>query len=82
VRVPRRPPSDAAGQPEPLLTTPRLHDALIDRLFIAVIGATTEAILNAIVAAETLTGRDGHTLHALPHDRLRAIMRRHGRLTG
>ena len=82
VRVPRRPPSDAAGQPEPLLTTPRLHDALIDPLFTAVIDATTEAILNAIVAAEPLTGRDGHTLHALPHDRLRAIMRRHGRLTG
>ena len=36
--------------------------------------------LNALVAAETMTGRDGNTAHALPHDRLRAIMQRYGRL--
>ena len=82
VRVPRRPPADAAGQPAPFLTAPRLHDGLIDPVFTATIDATTEAILNALVAAETLTGRDGHTLHALPHDRLCAIMRAHGRLRG
>lgn len=80
VRVPRRPPPDMAGQPMPFLTTPRLHDGLIDPVFTATIDATTEAILNALVAAETSTGRDGHTLHALPHDRLRSIMRAHGRL--
>lgn len=79
VRVPRRPVTDAAGATEPLLTTPRLHDALIDPLFSGVIDATTEAILNALVAAETIVGRDGHTAHALPHDRLQAIMRRYGR---
>ncbi len=80
VRVPRRPPLDATGQPTPFLTTPRLHDGLIDPVFAATIDATAEAILNALVAAETLTGRDGHTLHALPHDRLQSIMRAHGRL--
>ena len=80
VRVPRRPPPDAAGRPAPFLTTPRLHDGLIDPVFSATIDATTEAILNALVAAETLTGRDGHTLHALPHDRVRSIMRANGRL--
>ena len=77
--MPRRPLTDAAGATEPLLTTPRLHDALIDPLFSGVIDATTEAILNAMVAAETIVGRDGHTAHALPHDRLQAIMRRYGR---
>ncbi len=80
VRVLRRPPANAAGMVEPLLVTPRLYDGLLDPLFAAVIDATAEAILNALVAAETLTGRDGNTAHALPHDRLRAIMRRYGRL--
>ena len=73
VRVSRRPES-------PLLTTPRVSDAWIDPFFSATIDATAEAILNAMVAAETLVGRDGNTLHALPHDRLQAIMRRYGRL--
>jgi D-aminopeptidase len=44
-----------------------------------VIEATEEAIVNALVAAETMTGRDGITAHALPHDRLVAIMAAHGR---
>jgi len=80
VRVPRRPPMDEAGVVDPLLVTPRLYDGLLDPIFAAVIDATAEAILNALVAAETMTGRDGNTAHTLPHDRLRAIMRRHGRL--
>ena len=80
VRVPRRPPTDEAGVVDPLLVTPRLYDGLLDPLFAAVVDTTAEAILNALVAAETLTGREGNTAHALPHDRLRAIMQRYGRL--
>ncbi len=41
-------------------------------LFDAVIEATEEAIVNALCAAETMTGRDGATAHALPLDRLAA----------
>lgn len=52
----------------------------IDALFWATIEATEEAILNALVAAETMVGRDGITFHALPHDRLVEVMRRYGRL--
>ena len=48
-------------------------------LFWGVIEATEEAILNALVAADTMVGRDGITAHALPHDRLVEIMTRHGR---
>jgi D-aminopeptidase len=48
-------------------------------LFEAVIEATEEAILNALVAARTMTGRDGIVAHALEHDRLRAAMRSYGR---
>ena len=36
--------------------------------------------LNALVAAETMTGRDGNTAHALPHDRLVEVMRKYGRV--
>ena len=53
--------------------------AVIDVLFDAVIEATEEAIVNALIAAETMTGRDGATAHALPHDRLLEVMARYGR---
>ena len=49
-------------------------------LFEATVGATEEAILNALVAARTMTGIDGHRVTALPHDRVREILRRHLRL--
>jgi D-aminopeptidase len=54
-------------------------DIVIDALFDAVIESTEEAILNALVAADTVVGRDGITAHALPHDRLREVMAAHGR---
>ena len=56
-----------------------LNDYAIGPLFDATIEATEEAILNALVAAETMTGRDGITAHALPHDRLLDTMARFGR---
>ena len=51
-------------------------DMLLSELFWAAIESTEEAIVNALVAAETMTGRDGITAHALPHDRLRELMAR------
>ena len=45
-------------------------------LFQAAAEATEEAILNAICAAETMTGRDGRIVHALPHDLLKQAMKR------
>ncbi len=48
--------------------------------FTATIEATEEAIVNALVAAETMTGVDGNTVQRLPHDRLREILGRYGRL--
>lgn len=50
-----------------------------DTMFGAVIEATAEAILNAMLQAETMTGRDGLTLHALDGKRLAGILDRHGR---
>ncbi len=43
----------------------------------ATVEATEEAVVNALVAAETMTGREGYTVHALPHARLREILRRY-----
>jgi D-aminopeptidase len=49
-------------------------------LFEAVAEATEEAIVNALCAATTMVGVDGHTAHALPLNRLREIMRYYRRL--
>ncbi len=49
-------------------------------LFQATVEATEEAIVNALVAAETMTGIDGNTVHALPHDRLVEALRKYNRL--
>lgn len=65
---------------EAVRTVRQLADTRIDELFVATIEATEEAVLNALVAAETMTGRDGNTAEAFPHDRLVEIMRRHGRI--
>ncbi len=56
-----------------------LRNSRMDPLFTAAVQATEEAIVNALVAAETMVGIDGHRVEALPHDRLRAIMKRFDR---
>lgn len=58
-----------------LESVPRFNEtsAAMDSLFAGVVESVEEAILNALVAAETMTGRDGNTLYALPHDKLVAL---------
>lgn len=51
----------------------------MDALFKAAVQATEEAIVNALMAAETMTGLNGRVVHALPHDRLLALMRKYNR---
>lgn len=60
----------------------RLPDSLLDGFFAAVVESVEEAVYNTLVAAETMTGRDGHTLHALPHDLLHDLLRRYHRAEG
>jgi L-aminopeptidase/D-esterase-like protein len=55
-------------------------DAHFDPLFDATVQATEEAVINALIAARTMTDADGVTVPALPHDRLREILRQYGRL--
>ena len=52
----------------------------MDTLFRAVVEATEEAVIDAMVTGETMTGRDGNTSVALLHDRLLDLMRRYGRM--
>jgi L-aminopeptidase/D-esterase-like protein len=53
----------------------------LDAVFQATVEATEEAIVNAMVAAHDMTGIDDHRVIAIPHDALRAVLRRYGRLT-
>lgn len=57
-----------------------LPNERIDPLFIATVQATEEAVTNAMLAAETMTGADDVRASAIPHDRLREIMRKYNRL--
>ena len=52
----------------------------LDPIFLATVEATEEAVVNAMIAAETMTGIDNHTVMALPHDRLVEILKKYNRL--
>ena len=61
-------------------TIQALPNDRLDPLFMVAAYATEEAILNALLAAETMTGRDGLTVPALPHDHLQDLLRQYNRL--
>jgi D-aminopeptidase len=52
----------------------------IEPIFAATVEATEEAIVNAMVAAETMTGIENHKVVALPHDKLREVLKKYNRL--
>lgn len=52
----------------------------INPIFLATVQATEEAVVNAMVAAETMTGVNDHIVIALPHDRLRDVLKKYNRL--
>lgn len=62
------------------VTLTMLPNERLDPLFIATVQATEEAVTNAMLAAETMTGADDVRAYAIPHDRLREIMRKYNRL--
>jgi len=71
-------PGAAVSQGLPHLTM--LPNGQLDPLFLATVQATEEAIINAMVAAETMTGIENHKVIALPHDRLREVLKKYNRL--
>jgi L-aminopeptidase/D-esterase-like protein len=64
-------------KPDPIAPVP---NASINPIFEATVQATEEAIVNALVAARTMTGINGATYFALPHDELRVLLKRYNRL--
>jgi D-aminopeptidase len=52
----------------------------LDPLFLATVQTTEEAVVNAMVAADTMTGIDNHTVIGLPHNRLREVLKKYNRL--
>ncbi|MBA3948997.1 MAG: P1 family peptidase [Acidobacteria bacterium] len=69
----------AASAPETFAAS-MVSSRRITALFEATVQATEEAIINALVAGETMTGADGTTVPAISHDRLREILRKYRRL--
>jgi L-aminopeptidase/D-esterase-like protein len=69
--------ANAKGTPQVAM----LPNEQMNGLFEATVQAVEEAIINALVAAETMTGRDGHQALALPHDRLREVLKKYNRLS-
>lgn len=69
-----------AAQRNGLRQLDMLPNDQLDPLFSAVVRATEEAIVNALVAGETMQGINGNTVYALPHDRLQTVLKRYNRL--
>ena len=69
-----------AGEAKAPVAVDMLPNDRMGSLFEATVGATEEAVVNALVAGRTMTGYKGHTVKGLPHDRVVEILRWHGRL--
>jgi D-aminopeptidase len=69
-----------AASPGKVADIKMLANDKMDNLFAATVWAGEEAIVNAMVAAETMTGIDDHRVIALPHDRLQAALKKYNRL--
>lgn len=70
---------NSVRQGEPVSTVRMLAPEAMTSLFQATAEATEEAILNAVVAAETMHGREGRVVHALPHDLLAKALQEYRR---
>lgn len=69
-----------AARPAGVADLKMLPNNQMNELFAATVEATEEAIVNAMVAAETMTGAGGRTVEALPHDGLRQALKKYNRL--
>ncbi len=68
-----------SAEVESITGIPDENSQAMNTLFLAAVEAVEEAILNALLAAETMSGRDGHVLHALPADALHDLLTRYHR---
>jgi L-aminopeptidase/D-esterase-like protein len=70
----------AADPEKPVQNVGTIPNDRLDPIFSATVQSVEEAIINALVANQTMTGRDDHKVDALPHDRLRATLTKYNRL--
>ncbi len=69
-----------AGDTKGTVNLTMLPNDRLDPLFAAAVQCVEEAVVNAMIAAETMTGANGRTVRALPHAELQRILRKYGRL--
>ena len=72
--------NSGAAKPDGLAQLTMLPNDHLDPVFAATVQATEEAIINAMVAAETMTGIENHKVISLPHDKLREVLKKYNRL--
>ena len=70
----------AANPEKPTQTIQTVPNDRLDPLFEATVQAVEEAIVNALVHNQDMTGSDGHRVEALPHDRVRELLKKYNRL--
>jgi len=68
-----------AGSSKGLINVTMIPNDEMNPAFDAVVQATEEAIINAMLGAQTMTGYEDHRVIALPHDRLRQVLQKYGR---
>ena len=69
-----------AANPKEIRDLKMLPNQQLNPIFLATVQATEEAVVNAMVAAETMTGINDLTVIALPHDKLREVLKKYNRL--
>ena len=69
-----------AGMAKRTASVDMIVNEQLGALFEATVQATEEAVVNAMIAAKTMTGINNNTVEALPHDRLRAVLKKYDRL--
>jgi L-aminopeptidase/D-esterase-like protein len=77
--------ADEGNSAQPPFTLPnakveRMQSWKMDPMFAAVVQATEESVINALVAAKTMVGADYWVIPAIPHDQLQEVLRKHGML--
>jgi L-aminopeptidase/D-esterase-like protein len=72
--------NSGAAASDKVVSVQMLPNDSLDPVFRATVEATEEAVVNAMVAAHDMTGADDHRVIALPHDALRAVLKKYNRL--
>ena len=72
--------NSGASNPEGVKQVAMLPNDEMESLFLATVHCVQEAVINAMIAAETMTGINDHTVNAIPHKELQEVLRKYNRL--